>query len=216
MPYDVKKELKSLYVPGRCPGVIDVPRMRFAAVDGSGDPNEPDGEYKSALGKLYSVLYTIRMSPKSGLEFPGYETFVVPPLEGLWEQSGQPAGAGIDYSRKHDLRWTAMILLPDFVDDAGFQTAVEAAAAKKGGDYSNVYVLDYDEGQCVQCMHAGPYDDEPRTLDMMRGFMAEHRLLPDLMRRHHEIYLSDPNRTAPDRLRTVLRIPVVPGGLTSR
>lgn len=210
MPMDVKKLQKQFYAPGRSPAVVEVPMLRFAAVDGAGDPNEPDGAYKRALSKLYSVLYTIRMSPKSGLSFPGYETFVVAPLEGLWEQDSAAPGGGIDYTRKSDLRWTAMIQIPDFVVEDGFRAAVDAAQKKKGGDYTDVYLMPYAEGLCVQCMHTGPYDDEPVTLKKMRAFMHEQGFVPDPQRRHHEIYLSNPGRTAPDRLRTVLRIPVVP------
>lgn len=209
MAYDVKKEQKQFYAPGRKPSRVEVPKMHFAAVSGSGDPNDPDGEYKRAVGLLYGVLYTIRMRAKGCPEFPSYEAFVVPPLEGLWEQLGSQ-GDGIDLSRKQDLRWTAMIRLPDFVDEEGLARAIEAAQEKKGGDFSLVRWFEYDEGDCVQCMHVGPYDDEPQTMEQLRVYMGEVGLRPNPDRPHHEIYLSDPNRTAPDRLRTVLRIPVLP------
>lgn len=209
MAYDVKKAKKELYGPGRSPAAVVVPAARFAAVDGCGDPNDPKGNYQKAVGKLYSLLYTIRMSPKNGLGIDGYEPFVVAPLEGLWAQDGLGPDENIDYARKADFVWTAMIRLPEFIDDEGFQAAVSAAQQKKGTDLSDVRLLDYDEGLCVQCMHVGPYDDEPQTMEKMWTFMQSEGLVPDRTRRHHEIYLSDPRRTAPERLRTVLRTPVV-------
>lgn len=208
MAVDVKKRQKELYRPKDVPALVQVPEMQFAAIDGKGDPNEPDGEYKRSIGLLYGVLYTIKMSPKAGVELQDYENFVVPPLEGLWAQDGASVSGEMDYGRKSDLTWTAMIRLPDFLTEEDFRWALAEASEKKGQDYSAVYRKIYEEGLCVQCMHTGPYDDEPETLGKMHRFMEETGLEADPERLHHEIYLSDPRRADPAKLKTVLRIPV--------
>lgn len=207
MAFDYKKEYREFYLPPRTPGLIDVPQTRYIAVSGSGDPNAPDGAYKAAIGLLYGVAFTIKMSPKSGRQIEGYFPYVVPPLEGLWRQAG---GGAVDYADKSGFSWISMIRLPAFVTQADFEWAVQQAAEKKGTDFSAVRLFTYDEGLCVQCMHVGPYDAEPETLARMHDFMRENDLAPDFSeaRRHHEIYLGDPRRTAPARLRTVLRLPV--------
>ena len=207
MAFDYKKEYREFYLPPRTPGLIDVPQTRYIAVSGSGDPNAPDGAYKAAIGLLYGVAFTIKMSPKSGRQIEGYFPYVVPPLEGLWRQAG---GGAVDYADKSGFSWISMIRLPAFVTQADFEWAVRQAAEKKGTDFSAVRLFTYDEGLCVQCMHVGPYDAEPETLARMHDFMRENGLAPDVSeaRRHHEIYLGDPRRTAPARLHTVLRLPV--------
>lgn len=204
MAYDFKKEQKAFYVPGRRPVLIDVPPMRYVAVSGEGDPNEEGGEYKRAMEAVYAVAYTIRMSPQSGFNIPGYFAFVVPPLESLWSMED-----GIDLSRKDALEWTAMIRLPDFVTQEVFDEAVANAAAKKGIDPELPAYLKYNEGSCVQCLHVGSYDDEPATIRSLVDFAAAQDLtIEQEPRRHHEIYLSDPRRTATGQLRTVIRLPV--------
>lgn len=206
MAYDYKKEEKAYYVPGRRPERITVPPMQYVAISGCGDPNAEDGDYKKAVGVLYAVAYTIRMAPKSGLEIPGYFSFVVPPLEGLWG-----GAAGVDFTDKAKFEWTALIRLPDFVTEETFAEAVTRAAEKKGIDPTLPFLYRYDEGQCVQCLHVGSYDDEPATIQALTDFAAVNGLRPEHgPRQHHEIYLSDPRRTAPDKLRTVIRLPVQP------
>ena len=207
MAFDYKKEYKEFYLPPRAPGLIEVPQMRYIAVSGSGDPNAPDGEYTAAMGLLYGVAFTIKMSPKGGRRIEGYFPYVVPPLEGLWQQAG---GGAVDYADKSGFSWISMLRLPAFVTPADFDWAVRQAAEKKNTDFSKVRLFTYDEGLCVQCMHVGPYDAEPETLARMERFMRENGLAPDLSdaRCHHEIYLGDPRRTARERLRTVLRLPV--------
>ena len=207
MPFDFKKEYKDLYLPQQKPQIVTVPAMNFAAVQGKGDPNDSNGEYQAALELLYGLSYTIKMSYKGSHKMDGYFEYVVPPLEGLWHQ---PGAEGLDLSHKESFVWTSMIRLPDFVTRAEFDWAVQEAAAKKKKDFSAVQFFTYKEGTCVQCMHIGPYDTEPESLQRLDSYAAEQGYLPDFsdMRFHHEIYLSDPRRTAPEKLKTVLRHPV--------
>lgn len=207
MAFDYKKEYKEFYLPGKKPGIITVPRMNFIAVRGQGDPNKEDGEYKQSIGMLYGIAFTIKMSKKGSHQIEGYFDYVVPPLEGFWWQEGVK---GIDYARKESFQWISMIRLPDFVAKSDFEWAVEEATKKKKTDFSKVEFLACDEGLCVQCMHIGPYDDEPATVRMMHEFMEEQGYALDITekRLHHEIYLSDARRVAPVKLRTVIRHPI--------
>lgn len=207
MAFDYKKEYKELYQPPCMPQFVTVPAMNFAAVRGQGDPNETDGEYKAVIELLYGVAYTIKMSRKGAHQMAGYFDFVVPPLEGLWEQ---PGVEGVDSAHKENFCWTSMLRLPEFVTREEFDWAVREAAAKKKKDFSKVEFFTYDEGFCVQCMHLGPYDAEPETLARMDAFAAEQGYQPDFSgeRFHHEIYLSNPNRTAPEKQKTILRHPL--------
>lgn len=207
MVFDYKKEYKEFYLPKNKPALITVPPMNFIAVHGKGNPNEEDGAYKQSIGLLYGIAYTIKMSKMGDHRIDGYFDYVVPPLEGLWWQKGT---AGIDYSRKEDFEWVSMIRLPDFVTKAEFEWAIAEASEKKKADFSKVEFLTYDEGLCVQCMHLGPYDDEPSTIEAMDAFAKEQGLCPDLegSRRHHEIYLSDVRKCKPENLKTVIRHPV--------
>lgn len=207
MTFDFKKAYSAYYLPPRQPGLVELPEMRFLAVRGQGDPNDPGGAYPAALQLLYGVAYTLRMAPRTGRAIEGYFPYVVPPLEGLWEQEGSTE---IDYGRKADFHWISMIRLPDFVTEADFRWAVEAAAEKKGLDFSPVELFSYREGLCVQCMHLGSYDSEPETLARMLEYAGAQGCTPDVSgdRKHHEIYLSDPRRTKVENRKTVLRIPV--------
>lgn len=207
MPYDVKKEFKDLYAPKPGPRLVTVPPACFIAARGQGDPNDPQGEYARAVPMLYAVIYTIKMSKMGSRAIAGFEDFVVPPLEGLW---WMPGIAGVDYARKERFYWISMIRLPDFADDEVVAWAKAEALNKKDIDTSAVDVFRYDEGLCVQCLHAGPYDDEPATLDRMMSCMRDEGCRSDFSRRyHHEIYLSDPRRTEPEKLRTIIRHPVI-------
>lgn len=207
MPFDFKKEERTLYQPPRTPGILTVPPMNFLAVRGRGDPNQEGGAYQQAIQLLYGVAYTLKMSEKAGYHIPGAFAYVVPPLEGLWWQPGKTE---LDLRHKEQLAWISMIRVPDFVDQAAFHWAVEQATAKKKMDFSKVEFFCYEEGLCVQCMHVGPYDTEPETIRQMETYAAEQGYQSDLtvQRLHHEIYLSDPRRTAPEKMRTVLRHPV--------
>lgn len=207
MAFDYKKEYKEFYLPKNKPALITVPPMNFIAVRGKGNPNEEGGAYKRSIELLYGIAYTIKMSKMGDHRIDGYFDYVVPPLEGLWWQEGKN---GIDYARKEDFEWVSMIRLPEFVTEAEFAWAVAAASVKKDTDFSDVEFLSYDEGLCVQCMHIGPYDEEPATIEAMDKFAKEHGFLPDMEgpRRHHEIYLSDVRKCKPENLKTVIRHPV--------
>lgn len=207
MAFDFKKEYKEFYLPKAKPELVTVPPMNYIAVRGKGDPNEEDGAYKQAIGLLYGIAYTIKMSKKGSHQIDGYFDFVVPPLEGFWQQSGSNT---IDYAHKENFEWISVIRLPDFVTKADFDWAVQEAAAKKKLDFSPVEFLTVDEGLCVQCMHIGPYDDEPATVAAMDAFVQANGYANDLtdVRRHHEIYLSDVRKTVPEKLKTVIRHPI--------
>lgn len=207
MAFDYKKEYKEFYVPKNKPALITVPPMNFIAVRGKGNPNEEGGAYKQSISLLYGIAYAIKMSKMGDHRIEGYFDYVVPPLEGLWWQEGTK---GIDYSRKEDFEWISMIRLPEFVTEEEFAWAVSEATKKKNTDFSDVEFLTYDEGLCVQCMHIGPYDEEPATIEAMDQFVTEHGFLPDMEgpRRHHEIYLSDVRKCKPENLKTVIRHPV--------
>lgn len=207
MAFDYKKEYKEFYMPKNKPGMIAVPAMNYIAVRGKGDPNIEGGEYKESIGLLYAIAFTIKMSKKGSHQIDGYFDYVVPPLEGFWWQEGV---CGIDYAHKEKFQFISVIRLPDFVTKEEFDWAVQEAEAKKHEDFSKVEFWTYDEGLCVQCMHIGPYDNEPETVNRMHDFMTEQGYQLDIndKRLHHEIYLSDARRTAPDRLKTVIRHPV--------
>lgn len=207
MAFDYKKEYKEFYLPKNKPALITVPSMNFIAVRGKGDPNEENSAYKQSINLLYGIAYTIKMSKMGNHRIEGYFDYVVPPLEGLWWQKGVN---GIDYARKEDFEWISMIRLPDFVTQAEFDWAIVEASEKKMTDFSKVEFLTYDEGLCVQCMHIGPYDEEPSTIEAMDQFAKEQGFSPDMegTRRHHEIYLSDPRKCKPENLKTVIRHPI--------
>lgn len=207
MSFDYKKEYKEFYMPKNKPEIVDVPEMNFIAVRGKGNPNDEDGDYKAAIGLLYGIAFTIKMSKKGNHVIDGYFDYVVPPLEGFWWQEDT---VGVDYSRKEDFCWISVIRLPDFVTKKEFQWAIKEAEKKKGQDFSKVEFMTIKEGLCVQCMHIGAYDDEPATVALMDKFLSENGYKNDFTdkRMHHEIYLSDARRVAPERLKTVIRHPV--------
>ncbi|MCI5873646.1 MAG: GyrI-like domain-containing protein [Clostridiales bacterium] len=207
MSFDYKKEYKEFYLPKNKPELVEVPTMNFIAVRGKGDPNEEDGAYKDAIGLLYAIAFTIKMSYKGNHKIEGYFDYVVPPLEGFWWQEGVH---GVDYARKADFCWISVIRLPEFVTRADFEWAVAEATTKKKTDFSKVEFFTYMEGLCVQCMHLGPYDDEPETVRQMEEFAHEQGYEIDItdMRYHHEIYLSDARKCKPENLKTVIRHPV--------
>lgn len=210
MAFDFKKEYKEFYLPKTKPTLVTVPPMNYLAVRGKGDPNEENGAYQQAIGLLYGVAYTIKMSKKGDHRIEGYFDYVVPPLEGFWQQEGADAADAIDYAHKERFVWVSVIRLPDFVTKADFDWAVREATIKKKQDFSTVEFLTVEEGLCVQCMHIGPYDREPETVAAMDAFLAANGYTNDLTqtRRHHEIYLSDVRKTAPDKLKTVIRHPI--------
>jgi len=207
LAFDFKKEYKEFYLPDKKPSVVLVPKMNYLAVRGQGDPNQKDGEYKQAIGLLYGIAFTIKMSKKGGHQIDGYFDYVVPPLEGFWWQLGV---TGINYAHKEDFQWISVIRLPDFVTKADFDWAVDEATKKKKTDFSKVEYMTYDEGLCVQCMHLGSYNDEPKTVALMHEYMEQQGYALDItdQRLHHEIYLSDARKVLPEKLKTVIRHPV--------
>ena len=207
MAFDYKKEYKEFYMPKNKPEIIDIPEMKYIAVRGKGDPNVEGGEYKAAIGLLYGIAFTIKMSKKGSRQIEGYFDYVVPPLEGFWWQEGIE---GVDYGSKEEFCWISVIRLPDFVSGEDVEWAVEEAGRKKGQDFSKVEFLVIKEGLCVQCMHIGAYDEEPATVDKMNQYLQENGYEDDFSaeRLHHEIYLSDARRVAPEKRKTVIRHPV--------
>jgi len=207
MAFDFKKEYKEFYMPPKSPGIVTLPPMNYLAVRGRGDPNVEGGEYQQSIPLLYGVAYTIKMSHKGSRRIEGFFEYVVPPLEGFWWQEDT---AGMDYSRKEDMHFISLIRLPDFVSEEDVRWAKEEAARKKKADFSAVEFFTCDEGECVQCIHLGSYDEEPATVAAMHAYAAALGYEPDITdtRYHHEIYLSDPRKTAADKLKTVIRHPI--------
>lgn len=207
MAFDFKKEYKEFYMPPKKPVLVEIPPMNYLAVRGKGDPNMADGEYSRAINALYGVAYTIKMSHKGPHKIEGFFEYVVPPLEGFWWQDNIK---GVDYAHKESFKWISLIRLPDFVKMKDFEWAVYGAERKKKQSFSGVEYFTYHEGLCVQCMHLGTYDDEPATVSAMDSFAQEQGYVIDISdkRYHHEIYLSDPRKTRPDQLKTVVRHPV--------
>lgn len=206
MAFDYKKEYKEFYLPKNKPSIVKIPPMNYLAVRGTGNPNIEDGEYKESIRLLYGIAFTIKMSKKGNHQIDGYLDYVVPPLEGFWWQADV---AGVDYTRKDDFQFISVIRLPDFVTKEDVDWAVLEAARKKKTDFSKVEFLPYDEGLCVQCMHIGPFDDEPATVALMHEHMKREGYELDINERlHHEIYLSDARKAAPEKLKTVIRHPI--------
>ena len=207
MPFDFKKEYKDYYMPKNKPAIVNIPKMNYIAVRGKGNPNEKGGVYQQAISVLYAVAYTLKMSYKTDYKIEGFFEYVVPPLEGFWWQKGVD---GVDYTDKSTFNWISVIRLPDFVTKQDFEWAVETASKKKKLDCSAAEFLTIDEGLCVQIMHLGSYDNELVTVALMEEYLAENGYENDMTgeRLHHEIYLSDPRKTAPEKWKTVIRHPI--------
>ncbi len=207
MAFDFKKEYKEFYMPKNTPQILTVPPANYIAVRGQGDPNAEGGAYPQAISILYAVAYTLKMSYKTDYKIEGFFDYVVPPLEGFWWQENV---TGVDYGKKSDFHWISVIRLPDFITKKDFAWAVETAAKKKKLDCSAAEFLTIDEGLCVQILHMGPFDEEPATVAIMDRFLEEKGYVADLSqtRLHHEIYLSDARKTAPEKWKTVIRHPI--------
>jgi len=207
MAFDFKKEYKEFYMPKNEPEIVNVPKVNYIAVRGEGDPNEGGGAYQQAIGVLYAVAYTLKMSYKTDYKIEGFFEYVVPPLEGFWWQENVN---GIDYSDKSTFHWISVIRLPDFVTKKDFAWAVQTATIKKKMDCSSAEFLTIEEGLCVQIMHHGPFDDEPATVALMDGFLQENGYENDIneTRLHHEIYMSDARKVASEKWKTVIRHPI--------
>ena len=207
MAFDYKKEYKEFYAPKNKPSIVEVPRINYIAVRGTGNPNEENGDYQNTLELLYGIAYTIKMSYKGTYKIEGFFEYVVPPLEGFWWQDGITE---VDYNHKENFKFISLIRLPDFVTKEDFDWAIEEATKKKKRDFSRIEFFTYDEGLCVQCMHIGSYDDEPATIDLMHKYMEENGYELDITndRYHHEIYVSDPRKCDINKLKIVIRHPI--------
>ena len=207
MPFDFKKEYKEFYLPKNKPQIVNVPKANYIAIRGQGNPNEEGGSYQRAISVLYAVAYTLKMSYKTDYKIDGFYEYVVPPLEGFWWQAGI---CGVDYSQKDEFNWISIIRLPDFITRENFDWAVKTASEKKKIDCSKAEFLTIEEGLCVQIMHIGSFDDEPATVTLMDEYLEENGYEKDFSdtRLHHEIYLSDPRKSTPDKQKTVIRHPV--------
>lgn len=207
MAFDYKKEYKEFYQPAGRPEIVELPAMNYVAVRGEGDPNIEGGAYQQAIGVLYAVAYTLKMSYKGGRAISGFFEYVVPPLEGFWMQ---PGVNGMDYNKKADLCWISVLRLPDFITKEDFDWAVAEASRKKKLHCSAAEFLTIEEGLCVQIMHTGPFDDEPATVARMDAYIKERGYVNDMAngRLHHEIYLSDPRKVEEAKRKTVIRHPI--------
>lgn len=207
MAFDFKKEYKEFYMPKNKPEIVTVPKANYIAVRGKGNPNEIDGAYQRAISILYAVAYTLKMSYKTEHKIEGFFEYVVPPLEGFWWQDNVD---GIDYADKAAFNWISVIRLPEFITQKDFEWAVETASEKKKLDCSSAEFLTIDEGVCVQIMHIGAFDDEPQTVALMDEYIAQNGYENDITesRLHHEIYLSDARKVAPEKWKTVIRHPI--------
>lgn len=204
--FDFKKVFKDLYAPKQTPMRVFVPKMSFIAVQGEGNPNDSGGAYQEALKVLYALSYAIKMD--KGKNIQGYFDYVVPPLESLWWGNG-------DFKDKDNFQWQAMIAQPDFMTQAIFEWACNEVFRKKNLDCNQASFISFEEGLCVQMLHIGAYDDEPKSFALIEDFITHSSLCSDiggikdgLLRAHHEIYLNNPNKTTPQKLKTILRIPV--------
>ena len=191
MAFDFKKEYKEFYMPKNKPEIVNVPKANYIAVRGKGDPNEEGGAYQQAISVLYAVAYTLKMSYKTDYK-----------IEGFYE--------GVDYTNKSAFNWISVIRLPDFVTKEDFEWAVETATKKKKLDCSSAEYLAIEEGVCVQVMHFGFFDDEPATVALMDAYLEQNGYVNDMNkeRLHHEIYMSDARKVAPEKWKTVIRHPI--------
>lgn len=207
MAFDYKKEYKEFYMPKNKPEIVKIPPMNYVAVRGKGNPNAEGGDYQQAISILYAVAYTLKMSYKTDYKIEGFFEYVVPPLEGFWWQDNVQ---GIDYGNKDAFNWISVIRLPDFISESDFAWAVQTATKKKKIDCSPAEFLTIDEGLCVQIMHLGSFDSEPATVALMENYLKEQGFVNDLneQRLHHEIYMSDARRVAPEKWKTVIRHPI--------
>ena len=207
MAFDYKKEYKEFYMPKNKPEIVKIPPMNYVAVRGKGNPNVAGGDYQQAISILYAVAYTLKMSYKTDYKIEGFFEYVVPPLEGFWWQDNV---TGFDYSNKDAFNWISVIRLPDFISERDFVWAVQTASKKKKIDCSPAEFLTIDEGLCVQIMHLGSFDSEPATVTLMENYLKEQGFVNDIneQRLHHEIYMSDARRVAPEKWKTVIRHPI--------
>lgn len=207
MAYDFKKDSKEFYRLKNKPEIVNVPKANYIAVRGSGDPNEEGGAYQQAISVLYAVAYTLKMSYKTDYIIEGFYEYVVPPLEGFWWQENV---SSVDYSDKSTFCWISVIRVPDFISKKDFDWAVKTATNKKKIDCSSTEFITIEEGLCVQILHIGPFDEEPRSVAIMDEFLKTNGYVSDMNaeRLHHEIYLSDARKVPADKWKTIIRHPI--------
>ena len=207
MPFDFKKEEKQFYKPKTIPEIIDIPKMKFIAIDGMGDPNELDGEYQAAVKQLYSLAHTIRMSERNGYTIDDFFIFIVPPLDGYW---WEVSIHGVVPSKKEDFQWIMKLRMPEYFIPQVFERAQNEVLNKKKINTANVYLTTITEGLTVQILHIGPYDDEVHSVSKMHDYINQEGYQLDIsdIKHHHEIYLSVTRKTDSDKLKTILRHPI--------
>lgn len=196
---DIKKQHKHLFASKREPHLVEVPQLRYLMIDGKGSPD--GAAFQDAIGALYSTAYTA----KSRLKTAGRADFVVPPLEALWWADDEYA---FDENRRDEWQWTLMLIQPDHVSEEDIADALSALEKKRKATAAHGIIKTelLDEGQAVQCLHVGPYDSMGGAISTMQAFAESNGL--ELAGKHHDVYLSDPRRTAaPEKLKTVLRRP---------
>ena len=207
---DYKKTYKQLYQPKNEPSLIEVPVMSYIMVEGQGDPNT-SSVYKEAVELLYNLSYSIKMGLKKQDKPIGYIDYVVFPLEGLWWFDEEVFNGNVK-ERKADFNWIMMIRQPDFISEEIFKSAQLSVAKKKTElDINKACFKSFKEGLCVQIMHNGAYDDEPATIAKLDDFVAKNGYRTEMkeLRQHHEIYLSDPRKVSVEKLRTIIRHPII-------
>lgn len=207
MVHEWKKTEKKYYLPGTIPELVTVPSFKFFSIEGKGDPNDESfGEYISVL---YSLSYAVKMSPRQGVTPEGYFEYSVYPLEGVWDISGEAKRNPSAKLDKSTLVFNLMMRQPDFVNTAFAEEIIEKTKKKKPHPLlENVIFNSVEEGNCIQMMHLGSYDDEPMSFKRMEEFCAEKKFIR-ISKIHREIYLSDARKVNPDKLKTVLRFKII-------
>ncbi len=201
MKYDWKKQEKDIYMPKQQPQFITIPSYHFFTIEGKGNPN--DGDFSEAIGVLYSLCYGIKMLPKKGITPEGYFDYAIYPLEGIWDLSDEAKNAQV--FDKNELIYKIMIRQPDFVTRELALETIERVKAKKPHSFlEKVRFESIEDGHCVQMLHIGSYDDEPESFEQMKSYCEQNNFIRQDLR-HREIYLSDARKTAPEKLKTVLR-----------
>ncbi|PIE56238.1 MAG: hypothetical protein CSA34_04955 [Desulfobulbus propionicus] len=206
MKYEWRKEEKDIYLPPKHPVIVDVPRFKYLAISGSGNPNSQ--HFSEYVETLYAVSYAIRMSQKKGLEPENFYEYTVYPLEGIWDIIEGAKKFSEGTINKDELVFTLMIRQPDFVSAEFAEMAKEWAKKKK--PLSHIQELSFFEisdGKCIQMMHLGSYDNEQKSFAIMNDFAQKNQLKRKSMK-HKEIYISDPRKVVPEKLKTVLRFTV--------
>lgn len=210
MKYEWKKSEREIYLPKEKPQLINIPSFKYFSIEGEGNPN--DEFFAEYIGVLYSLSYAVRMSYKSGIVPPGYYEYTVYPLEGEWDISEEARKNYDGVLDKNTLVFNLMIRQPEFVDDNYAQKIIEQTKKKKPSKLlDKIKFVAYEEGLCVQMLHVGSYDSEPKSFQIMEEFCAKNNIERNSMK-HREIYLSDPRKVKPEKLKTALRFRVNKNG----